>query len=81
MKRERNSMGQFIDKESSNFVTLYLPGRPILLFKFLLIALILAPWIAIIFNRINFKYFLEFLFVSKLDEREQKKQMVFFDLN
>lgn len=77
MKRERNSMGQFIGKESSDYITLFIPG-PILLFKFLLIAFVLAPWIVIIFNRINFKYFLEFLFVSKIDEPEQKKTNGFF---
>ena len=77
MKRERNSMGQFIAKESSEYVTLFLP-RPILLFKFLLIAFVLASWILIISNRINFKYFLEFLFTSKFDETEQKKSNGFF---
>ena len=77
MKRERNSMGQFIAKESSEHVTLFLTG-PILLFKFLLIALVLARWILIISNRINFKYFLKFLFASKFDETEQKKSNGFF---
>ena len=76
MKRERNSMGQFIAKESSEYVTLFLPG-PILLFKYLHITLVVSR-ILIISNRINFKYFLEFLFASKFDETEQKKSNGFF---
>ena len=42
MKRERNLLGQFIAKESSEHITLFLP-LPILLFKFLLIAFVLDP--------------------------------------
>ena len=70
-------MGQFISKDSSGYVTLFLPG-PMLIFKFLLIAILLLPWIFIISNRINLKDLLEFLFMPKFDGAADKKSNGFF---
>ena len=77
MKRKRNSMGQFISKDNSEYISLSLPG-PILLFKFLFILVILSPWIAILSTRINFKDVLEFLFGARAADNGDKKSNGFF---
>ena len=64
-------MGQIVPQDNLEYISLSLPG-PMQLFKFIFILVVLFPWIAIISNRIDFKYALEFLFGKRAESGDKK---------
>ena len=80
MPPKRNSLGQFVAKDSYNSLYLELPG-PLKLFKYLVIFIAISPWIFVILFRIDvrgyFKNFIEWIF--GINEGETKNKMDFFD--
>ena len=79
MPQKRNSLGQFVAKDSYNSLYLELPG-PLKIFKYFLILIAISPWLFVLFFRIdirgNFKNIIEFIF--GINEGETKKSNGFF---
>ena len=69
MARKRNKLGQYLPKDYN--LSICFP-RPLTLIKFILIALIVAPWIFILEYRLNLKEILqktmENIFLIKNDD-------------
>ena len=79
MSRKRNSLGQFVAKDSYETLFIEVPG-PLKLFKYLLVLVAISPWLFVVFFRIdiksNFKRFVEWIFGIGGDEN--KKTSGFF---
>ena len=76
MLRRRNKLGQYIPKDFELSVSLPSPSTIV---KYLIIALILTPWVFIIIYKIDWnkiEYLMENLFLMNKDE--QKKTNGFF---
>ena len=69
MARKRNKLGQYLPKDYNLSISL---PRPLTLIKFILIALIVAPWLFILEYRLNLKEILqktmENIFLIKNDD-------------
>ena len=79
MPPKRNSLGQFVIKDSYNSLYLEIPG-PLKLFKYFLVLLALSLWIFVLLFKIdirgNFKNIIEWIF--GINEVETKKSNGFF---